>query len=78
MGPETFGSEGVIWATTTIHVTDAAERELPYTLAYVDIDDGPRLLAHVEGGPALKAAVGERARLIGTTAHGDPKAELLR
>ncbi len=72
-----YGPEGTVWATTTLHVASGG-REAPYTLAYVDLDDGPRLLAHVEDGPALALQVAERVRLAGLTGHGDPQVQVLR
>jgi len=72
-----FGPGGVLWSTTTIHVA-SGEREAPYTLGYVDLDDGPRLLAHVEDGPALQPRVTERVLLSGRTPLGDPLVELVR
>jgi uncharacterized OB-fold protein len=50
-----------------MHVASGA-RAAPYTLAYVDLDDGPRVLAHVDGC----THVGARVQLTGTTVHGDP------
>jgi uncharacterized OB-fold protein len=64
-----FGPEGVVWSTTTLHVAGPG-RDAPYTLAYVDLDDGPRVLAHVDGGAI---AVGARVSLSGRTDHGDPR-----
>jgi uncharacterized OB-fold protein len=83
MRPEHFGPEGTVWATTTIHVTPRGDRAVPYTLAYVDVDDGPRLLVHVEDasvadGFVAAPAVGQRARLSAPTSAGDPQVELLR
>ena len=43
--PATFGAEGVLYSFTTIYAsTKSAD---PYTLAYVDLDDGPRVLGEV-------------------------------
>jgi hypothetical protein len=75
--PARFGPDGTVWSTTTLHVASGG-REAPYTLAYVDLDDGPRVLAHVEDGPRLALQVGERVRLAGQTSHGDPQVEVLR
>ncbi|MEP6952552.1 MAG: OB-fold domain-containing protein [Solirubrobacteraceae bacterium] len=72
--PERFGPEGVVWATTTIHVS-SGDRVAPYTLAYVDLAGGPRLLAHVQDGPGLGLPVGATVRLNGATGHGDPQVE---
>lgn len=69
-----FGPDGTVWATTTFHVASGT-REAPYTLAYVDLDDGPRLLAHVEGGAPVRVA--GRVRLVGVTEHGDPAVEVV-
>jgi len=59
---------------TTIHVTHG-ERTEPYTLAYVDLDDGPRVLGHVTDGPV---AIGDRVRLRGRSRLGDPQVEVIR
>jgi uncharacterized protein len=64
-----FGPEGTVWSTTTLHVAGDGRRA-PYTLAYVDLDDGPRVLAHVADG---RIEVGARVRLAGVTEHGDPR-----
>lgn len=71
-----FGPEGAIWAVTTIHVTGG--RAAPYTLAYVDLDDGPRLLAHVNGRAEVEPRVRARVRLVELTDHGDPQVEVIR
>jgi len=63
-----FGPEGTVWSHTTVRVA-VSGREPPYTLAYVDLDDGPRILAHAAG----PVEVGDRVRLTGTTADGDPE-----
>jgi hypothetical protein len=72
-----FGPEGTVWSTTTLHVASGS-RSAPYTLAYVDVDGGPRVLAHVADGPRLKLRVAERVRLAGQTAAGDPLVEVVR
>jgi hypothetical protein len=51
------------------------ERTDPYTLAYVDLDDGPRLLAHVSNG---QVSIGDRVRLWGHSSLGDPQVEATR
>jgi hypothetical protein len=73
--PAAFGPRGTIWATTTIHV-GRGDRAEPYALAYVDLDDGPRVLAHVRDGVAHPPAVADRVRLSGTTALGDVEVEV--
>ena len=69
-----FGPAGVVWATTTIHIAQG-ERSEPYMLAYVDLDDGPRMLAHVPDGPV---AIEDRVRLRGYSPLGDPQVEVIR
>lgn len=75
--PARFGPEGIVWSTTTIHVP-SGDRAAPYTLAYVDVADGPRVLVHVQDGPGLGLAIGAVVRLNGTTGHGDPRVEPVR
>jgi uncharacterized protein len=72
-----FGPEGTVWSTTTLRVASGSRRA-PYTLAYVDVDEGPRVLAHVADGPQLGLRVAERVRLAGQTAAGDPLVEVVR
>jgi uncharacterized OB-fold protein len=67
----------VIWATTTIHVANG-HRDAPYTLAYVDLDEGPRVLVIVLGATEIAPRVGEHVRLVELTAHGDPQVEVIR
>jgi hypothetical protein len=58
---------------TTIHV-DSGESRAPYTLAYIDLDDGPRLLTVVSAGPAH---IGARVRLTPSSDRGDPQVEVV-
>jgi len=71
-----FGPEGVVWARTTLRVP-VQERSVPYILAYVDLDDGPRVLAHVDADPEQPPSVGARVRLSATTPEGDLSVSLL-
>lgn len=66
---EEFGPEGVVWSATTVRIPTPGRRP-PYHLAYVDIDDGPRVLAHVQGVDA-PPHVGTRVRLVAPTGEGD-------
>jgi len=63
-----FGPEGTVWAATVVRVP-VPGRTPPYGLAYVDLDAGPRILAHAPGDAAL--AVGARVRLAPKTSAGD-------
>ena len=68
----TFGPAGTVWSSTVVRVP-VPGRTPPYGLAYVDVDDGPRLLAHVLAGDGVAArlAPGTRVVLRGTTDDGD-------
>lgn len=68
-----YGPAGCIWATTTLHI-GVQGREVPYTLAYVDLDDGPRILTHVIA-EAPPPQVGDRVYLSGRTVRGDPQVQ---
>ena len=46
------------------------DRAPGYALAYVDLDDGPRVLAHLAPDVTLPQ-VGDAVRLTGTTDAGD-------
>ncbi len=70
LSPADYGPGGRVWSHTGVHVA-VQGRPLPYRLAYVDLDGGPRILAHA--GPGDQLAVGDRVILDGTTAEGDPR-----
>ena len=59
--PEAFGPGGTVWAGTVVHLP-VGEWLAPFGLAYVDLDDGPRVLAHTTDGRVLP--VGSRVRLV--------------
>lgn len=48
MAPVTFGPRGVLYSFSTVHVSSS--RETPYTLGYVDFDNGLRVMAQVRAG----------------------------
>lgn len=64
-----FGPEGVVWSSTVVRVP-VPGRTPPYSMAYVDLDDGPRVLAHVHG-TTDRVNVGSRVRLLGQSPEGD-------
>ncbi|MEO6504779.1 MAG: OB-fold domain-containing protein [Terrimesophilobacter sp.] len=66
-----FGPRGTIWSHTTIAIP-VPDRESPYTIAYVDLDDGPRVLAIVPNIEASRVGVGARVTLSGMTTTSDP------
>jgi uncharacterized OB-fold protein len=66
-----FGPVGTIWATTRVHVPAFVGDDVPYVLAYVDLDDGPRVLLRLTNTPD-GAAVADRVRLGAPTDAGNP------
>lgn len=46
MDPMTFGPRGALYTFSTVHVSST--RETPYTLGYVDFENGVRVLCQVE------------------------------
>ena len=62
MAPAAFGPAGTVWASTVVRVA-LPERAAPYGLAYVDLDDGPRVLATVDGSTQAPIQVGSRVVL---------------
>lgn len=57
-----FGPAGTVYASTVVRIT-VGDRTPPYALAYVDLDEGPRILAHVAGDEVGAPAVESRVRL---------------
>jgi uncharacterized OB-fold protein len=62
------GPRGSVWASTVVRIP-VPGREPPYGLAYVDIEDGPRILAHTPGDAALP--VGSSVELGPLSEAGD-------
>ncbi|MGO4395783.1 Zn-ribbon domain-containing OB-fold protein [Variovorax sp. M-6] len=48
MEPMSFGPRGTLYSYSTVHVSSS--RPTPYTIGYVDFDNGVRVLAQVEAG----------------------------
>lgn len=73
-----YGPGGVVWAATVLRA-GVADRQPPFGLAYVDLDDGPRVLCHFGDGTDDPEAVhpGTRVELAGLTDEGDPRVEIL-
>lgn len=69
MAEQLFGPRGTVWSSTVVHVR-LPGRTPPYSLAYVDLEDGPRVLAHVEGWDK-RLAIGQPVTLLQATASGD-------
>lgn len=75
MADATFPASGTVWSSTVVRIP-VPGRTPPYALAYVDIDDGPRVLAHIVGADD-RPAVGSRVVLAEPTPDGDLAMELL-
>lgn len=71
-----FGPGGTVYAATVVRIP-VGDRTAPYALAYVDLDDGPRVLAATPpaaGDETSGVPVGSRVRLVGVSEAGDPVA----
>jgi len=71
-----FGPEGTVYSSTVVRIA-VGNRTPPYSLAYVDLDAGPRILAHLAGPRDEVAPVASRVTLV-ESADGDPIVEVLR
>lgn len=60
---ESFGPGGIVWSSATVHLR-VGHRSPPFTLAYVDLDHGPRVLVRIRPDVELKGGV--RVRIIGS------------
>ncbi|MEX2106923.1 MAG: OB-fold domain-containing protein [Solirubrobacterales bacterium] len=66
--PTACGPRGSVWASTVVRIP-VPSREPPYGLAYVDLEDGPRILVHTPGEDPLP--VGSTVELGPLSAAGD-------
>ncbi len=69
--PSEFGPAGTVFSSTVLHIP-VPERPTPTCLAYVDVHDGPRILAHVHLGMELPPLPGDQVFLGGKNSLGDP------
>lgn len=67
--PASFGPRGIVWSSTVVRVPIPG-RTPPYGMAYVDLEDGPRVLAHVAGEPE-RLVVGTSVVLRPANDEGD-------
>jgi uncharacterized OB-fold protein len=70
--PERFSAAGTTWSSTIVAIP-VGERRPPFGLAYLDLDDGPRVLVHLAEPAVL--ALNTRLRVTGTD-RGDLMAEV--
>jgi len=75
LAPARFGPAGTVWSSTVVRI-GVPGRTPPYTLAYVDLVDGPRILAHV-AGHTERVAVGTAVRLVPSSREGDLVVEVV-
>lgn len=61
--PERFAPTGAVWSATVVAIP-VGVRRAPFGLAYLDLDDGPRVLVHLAEPTAVPP--GTRARITGT------------
>lgn len=64
VGPERYPLSGRVWSATVIHIP-VGDRQPPFGLAYVDVDDGPRVLAHSPATEPLAVGAQVTIREIG-------------
>lgn len=70
----TFGPNGQVWSSTVVHVSVPGQAS-PYGLAYVDLEDGPRILAHFRPVANAPLVVGAAVRLVSLNVRGDLEVE---
>jgi uncharacterized OB-fold protein len=73
--PASFGPHGTVWSSTVVRIAVPGHTP-PYALAYVDLEDGPRVLAHTAGD--VPAPIDGRVRLTGVSDAGDLQVEVVR
>ncbi len=56
-----FGPEGTVWSATVLRIPMPGRRT-PYVVSWVDLDRGPRVIAHLDGVDEAPP-VGTRVRL---------------
>ncbi len=84
LATEPLPPTGTLFTFTVIHVGVAdPPLPIPYALGYVDLDDGPRVLAPIatDGDPEATLAAGTRLRIVPRDAPADRApfhAEVLR
>ena len=61
--PERFARTGKVWSSTVVAIPVGTRRP-PFGLAYVDLDDGPRVLVHLAEPAVLEP--GARLEITGT------------
>ncbi|MCZ4519451.1 OB-fold domain-containing protein [Rhodococcus ruber] len=65
-----WGPGGQVWSSTVLRVP-LPGRTPPMVLVYVDLDDGPRVLGHVDAADVQRLHAGTRVSLTGASSEGD-------
>ena len=58
---------GTVWTFTEVHVAfydDTWAEDVPYVVAVVELDEGPRLLANIVGPDIASLAIGDRVEVV--------------
>ena len=72
---ESFGPAGRIWSSTVVRIP-VTDRKPPFALAYLDLDDGPRVMVHlsepqiVPPGTVAQVTGIEDGALVATVGEG--------
>jgi len=61
----TSEGKGVVYSFTVMHRAPmpAFAKRVPYVVALIDLEDGPRMMANIVGDDALRTEVGDRVRV---------------
>jgi uncharacterized OB-fold protein len=58
--------KGKVYSLTVVHRGPTAEFRsiVPYVLALIELEEGPRMMAHIVGEGAAQAAIGEKVQVV--------------
>ena len=62
-----MGGGGTVWTYTEVHVAfydDTWADDVPYVVAVVELDEGPRLLANIVEADVDRLAIGDRVEVV--------------
>jgi uncharacterized OB-fold protein len=66
---------GTVYSMTTVHLAVAPELTPPYIVAIVELDEGPRVMTNIVGGPCR---IGDRVRVDWQERRGAPPLPVFR
>ena len=64
---QTMGGRGTVWTFTEVHVAfydDTWADDVPYVVAVIELEEGPRLLANIVEPDIASLAIGDRVEAI--------------